>query len=51
MRIVTLMENITKSESIRAEHGLSLYIELKTTNSFPTVDVRMHFWTMQQFLA
>ena len=27
MRIVTLMENTTKSESIRAEHGLSLYIE------------------------
>ena len=29
MRIVTLMENITKSESLRAEHGLSLYIETK----------------------
>ena len=27
MRIVTLMENTTKSESLRAEHGLSLYIE------------------------
>ena len=27
MRIVTLIENTTKSKSIRAEHGLSLYIE------------------------
>lgn len=29
MRIVTLMENTTKNEYIRAEHGLSLYIETK----------------------
>lgn len=27
MKIITLMENTSKSESIRAEHGLSLYIE------------------------
>ena len=27
MKIITLMENITKDESILAEHGLSLYIE------------------------
>ncbi len=29
MKIITLMENITKDETIRAEHGLSLYIETK----------------------
>ena len=27
MKIITLMENISKDENIRAEHGLSLYIE------------------------
>ena len=32
MKIITLMENTTKSESIRAEHGLSLYIETKNHN-------------------
>lgn len=29
MKIITLMENTSKSDSIRAEHGLSLYIETK----------------------
>lgn len=29
MKIITLMENTAKEENIRAEHGLSLYIETK----------------------
>ena len=29
MKIITLMENSAKEENIRAEHGLSLYIETK----------------------